>query len=73
MKSHISKHIFFKPNSWAQDLDQQSRLKAFAESRGGDRDKSESTVAKTNNLETKRFWSGTDHLGGWIPTRIGQD
>lgn len=72
MNSNINTHKFLKPNRWAQDLGQQSGLEAFAESNEGERSNSEGKIAKTNSLEAKRLWSSTDHLGGWIPTGIGQ-
>ena len=73
MKSNINTQRFLKPNSWAQKLGQQSGPEAFAESREGGKDHSKSGVAKISSLETKRFWPGRDHYGGWIPTGIGQD
>lgn len=73
MKSNINTYRFLKPNSWAQKLGQQSGLEAFAESREGGKDHSESRAAKISSLETKRFWPGRDHCGGLIPTGIGQD
>lgn len=56
MKSNINTHRFLKPNSWAQKLGQQSGFEVFAESREEGKDNSESRVAKTNSLATKRFW-----------------
>lgn len=72
MKSDKYTHRFLKPNSWVQKLGPQSGLEAFAESRE-ERDHSESKVAQTSSLETKRSRPGIDHCGGWIPTGIGQD
>ena len=73
MKSNINIHKFLEPNRWSQDLGQQNGLEAFAESKEGEKAISEGRIAKTSSLEAKRFWSSTNHLGGWIPTGIGQD
>lgn len=51
MKSNINTYRFLKPNSWAQKLGQQSGLEAFAESREGGKDHSESRLAKISKKQ----------------------